>query len=121
METLDETKFFSLSCSQISLAYRVLKAKYFLECDFVDASLGRRPYLWRSIMSAQHFVRRGLRWRVGNGDKIRIWADKWLPTPSTFKVTSPMNLLEEHAWACELINCNCGEWKAEVVKSVYST
>ena len=43
------------------------------------------------------------------------------PPPSTFKVSSPMNLLEEHAWVCELINCDRGEWKAEVVKSVYST
>lgn len=56
-----------------SLAYQVLKAKYFLECDFVNASLGRRPsYLWRSIMAAQHNVRSGLSWRVGNGQKIQI-------------------------------------------------
>ena len=41
------------------------------------------------------------------------------PPPSTFKGTSPMNLLESHAWVCELINCDRGEWKAEVVKSLF--
>uniref|UniRef100_A0A7N2KJT8 Uncharacterized protein n=1 Tax=Quercus lobata TaxID=97700 RepID=A0A7N2KJT8_QUELO len=30
-----------------------------------------------------------------------------------------LNLLEEHAWVCELINCDRGEWKAEVVKSLF--
>ena len=56
-----------------SLAYKVLKAKYFPNCEFVEATVGRRPsYLWRSIMAAQHIVRRGARWWVGNGQKIRI-------------------------------------------------
>ena len=60
-------------------------------------------------------------WRVGNGQKIKIWTDKWLPSsyPSTFKVTSPLNLLEEHARVCELINCDRGESKAQLVKSVF--
>lgn len=47
-----------------SFASQVLKTKYFPNCDFVNASLGKRPsYLW-SIMAAQHLVRHGMRWRV---------------------------------------------------------
>ena len=66
-----------------SLAYKVLKAKYFPNCEFVEATVGRRPsYLWRSIMAAQHIVRSGVRWRVGNGQKIRVWSNKWLPIPA---------------------------------------
>lgn len=104
------------------LAHQVLKAKYFPESDFVNASLGRRPsYLWRSIMAAQHIVRSGLSlsWRVSNGHNIQIWLDKWLPTPSTFKVSSPKNLLEDHAQVSELIDCENGLWKAELVESVF--
>lgn len=26
---------------------------------------------------------------MGNGESLRVWHDKWLPTPSTFKITSP--------------------------------
>lgn len=34
------------------LFYKVFKAKYFPECNFVQASLGRNPsYAWRSIMT----------------------------------------------------------------------
>ena len=53
--------------------YKVLKAKYFLRCDFVEAKIGSNPsYTWRSIMTAQHVVKEGLRWRVGNGEHIRV-------------------------------------------------
>lgn len=56
-----------------SLVYRVLKAKYFPRSDFVNALLGNNPsFTWRSVMAAQHLVRKGLRWRVGNGERIRV-------------------------------------------------
>ena len=92
-----------------SLAYKVLKAKYFPDCEFVEATVERRPsYLWRSIMAAQHIVRSGARWQVGNGQKIRVWSNKWLPIPSTFKVISPPKLLGCEALASDLINSeNC--------------
>ena len=36
-----------------SLLYKVFKAKYFPGCDFVDASLGKKPsFAWRSILAA---------------------------------------------------------------------
>lgn len=50
-----------------SLAFRVFKAKYFPDCDFVHSFLGSNPlYVWRSIMSAQKVVQKGIRWQVGN-------------------------------------------------------
>ena len=62
-----------LQSGQNSLMYKVLKAKYFLRCDFVEAKIGSNPsYTWRSIMTTQHVVKEGLRWRVGNGEHIRV-------------------------------------------------
>ena len=52
-----------LQMNTSSLFYRVYKAKYFPRCDFLEASLGRRPsFAWRSIWVAQDVVKRGLRW-----------------------------------------------------------
>ena len=69
-----------LQTDHTSLVYRVLKAKYFPTCEFIEASMENNPsYAWRSIMAAQSVVREGIKWRVGNGRNIQIWGDKWLP------------------------------------------
>lgn len=99
-----------------SFASQVLKPKYFTDCDFVNASLGKRPsYLWRSIMATQHLVRHGMRWRVGNGEKILVWVDKWLPTPTTFKVISPQNTLHVQPRVNELIDSHSSDWNSRLV------
>ena len=42
-----------LQTNSSSLFYRVYKAKYFLRCDFLEATLGSQPsFSWRSILSA---------------------------------------------------------------------
>ena len=88
-----------------SLVYKVLKAKYFPSSDFVHASLGNNPsYTWRSIMAAQELVKNGLRWRVGNGENIRVWSDEWLLVASTYKVVSPRNFLHMDTRVSELID-----------------
>ncbi|KAL0003298.1 hypothetical protein SO802_017079 [Lithocarpus litseifolius] len=83
-----------------SLFYQVFKAKYLPHTNFVDAITGSHPsYVWRSILVAQGIVRKGLRRRVGNGESIHIWQDSWLPSPTTYKVSSPVNLLPSDAKA----------------------
>ena len=43
-----------LQMADNTLVYRVFKACYFKDCDFVRASLGNKPsYVWRSIYAAQ--------------------------------------------------------------------
>lgn len=68
-----------------SLVYQVFKAKYFPHSNFVDAAMVSHPsYAWRSILVAQGIVRKGLRWRVGNGESIHIWQDRWIPSPTIY-------------------------------------
>ena len=40
-------------------------------------------------MATKEIVGKGSRWAVGNGEKVSIWNDRWLPTPEAFKVVSP--------------------------------
>ena len=49
-------------------------------------------------------VKEGLRWRVGNGECIWVWEDKWLPLSSTFKVVSPNSFLHADTHVSELID-----------------
>jgi len=88
-----------------SLVGCILKEKYFPHWYFLNASLGSRPsYVWRSIFSANDLLTKGLVWRIGNGFDVNIWGNKWLPTPSSFAVQSPMKVLTENATVSELID-----------------
>lgn len=67
-------------------------------------------------MVAQHIVREGVRWQVRNGRNIGIWSDKWLPSPSTFRIISLANISEDQAHVCELINSEDGGWNSGLVR-----
>ena len=100
-----------------SLVYRVFKVRSFPNSDFVPASMGRNPsHVWRNILVAQEVVKKGIRWQVGNGNRIGIWRDKWLPTPSIDKVVSPSSMLPLDVTMDVLIDVEVGEWKKELVQ-----
>ena len=73
-----------------ALVHRVYKAKYFANESFLNAQVGRRPsYVWRSIMAAKDIIMKGSQWCIGNGQKVHIWEDRWIPNLDSFKVISP--------------------------------
>ena len=70
-----------------SLVAQIYKVRYYPHGDVFKAKLGSSPsYTWRSIFNGLEVVKRGTWWRIGNGERIYIWEDKWLPTPTTYKV-----------------------------------
>ncbi|KAL5808022.1 hypothetical protein ACOSQ3_028713 [Xanthoceras sorbifolium] len=72
-----------------ALVSRVLKAKYFRQEDFLSVSLKQgSSHLWRSLVWGRSLLRKGLRWRVGNGKDIRVFQDPWIPRVSTFRPSS---------------------------------
>ena len=103
-----------------SLVYRVIKAKYFPTDDFVHALIGHNPsYTWRSLISAQSLVIKGMHWRVGNGASIKIWQDKWLPGVSSHRVLSPRMFLSADMNVVDLIDSGTAKWKNEVIDSLF--
>ena len=88
-----------------SLIARIYKAKYFPFGDILGAKLGGSPsYAWRSIYNSLEVIRKGVRWRVGNGKMIHIWEDKWLPNPTTYKVCSPLQDIGDFPMVSSLID-----------------
>jgi hypothetical protein len=49
---------------------------------------------------------------------VQIWGDKWLPSPSTFTVQSPITLLPRDATVCALINLNSKWWNVPLINSI---
>ena len=64
-------------------------------------------------------IRKGTRWRVGNGRLIHIWEDKWLPTPTTYKVISPPRFFDDFPMVSALIDKDTRRWKVDTLKSLF--
>ncbi|XP_042983262.1 uncharacterized protein LOC122312666 [Carya illinoinensis] len=69
--------------------HKLLKARYFSTSSFLESNLGHCPsFKWRSIWEAKHWLKEGCIWRIGDGQKVNLWHDKWLP--------GHQNLASEH-------------------------
>ncbi|KAK9125984.1 hypothetical protein Scep_014830 [Stephania cephalantha] len=56
----------------------------------MDAEVGLRPsWAWRGILEGRELLRKGLRWRIGNGESVRIWDDVWIAKKELVKLWAP--------------------------------
>ena len=61
------------------LVARILKAKYYLHGSIMDTNVGwRLSYAWQSIISAKSVIDHGTIWRIGDGENVRVWKDRWI-------------------------------------------
>jgi hypothetical protein len=79
------------------------------------------PSLGRSIQSSSDLIREGLAWRVGNGNSIRIWKDRWLKSPTTFKIVSPPKILNPNLTVSSLIEVNMKWWNLALLNQLFSS
>jgi hypothetical protein len=87
-----------------SLRAKILKAKYYRDEHMLNAkSKDGMSYTWRSILRGIELLKKGVIWRVGNGENISIWEDPWVPCGVTRRPITPRrgNILSRVA---ELIN-----------------
>ncbi|KAM1852865.1 hypothetical protein ACFX14_008903 [Malus domestica] len=102
----------------LSLLGKILKEKYFPECSFMEAKVGKRSsWGWKGIMQGKRILERGRRWRVGDGSSIRVKIDPWLPRPHTFRVNS--NHPDMPVMVKDLIDPVTGSWMVELVKGCF--
>jgi hypothetical protein len=104
-----------------SLVGQIMEGKYYSGSTILEARVGKSPsFAWRSIQGACDLLKEGLVWRVGNGKKARIWKDRWLPTPSTYQISSPPVLLDEDATVGALVDNETLGWKNNLLVSLFT-
>lgn len=69
-----------------SLCAHILRAKYFPTGNLLDTVVaGEALQIWRAIEYGLELLKKGVTWRVGNDNCIRIWRDNWIPRPYGMK------------------------------------
>ena len=87
-----------------TLAFQVLQAKYFPSRSFLESKQGHNSsFTWQSICATKAILERGLRWRVGNGQRIKLWRDPWIPNISGFILEQTNLDIDAEACVCDLI------------------
>jgi hypothetical protein len=103
-----------------SLAARVICEKYYPGSEFLDSNLGRKPsFAWRSIWQAKGLLQEGLMWRVGNGYRINLWNDKWLPT-TPHKILDLARVLPRESRVADIINRDANWWDIPLIEQIFT-
>lgn len=69
-------------------------------------------------MAAREVLGRGLRWNIGNGKRVRIWANSWIPTPNSF-IVSPRPQNFEGDLVENLLYREIRGWDLNLVKDIF--
>ena len=102
------------------LLYRVFQAKYFPKSSIMEIRCSpRASFAWKSILQARTVIQNGAQWRIGRGDSVRIWSDKWIPPPSSGLPLSPPKLLEAEACVSSLIQQSSKTWNATLIDQIF--
>jgi hypothetical protein len=97
-----------------------MQVKYFPHTSIMEAGIGNRPsQAWRSILAAKDLVQEGAIWRVGNGEDIKVWGDKWLPNPTSYSVQSPRLNRSENMRVSSLIDKDLKQWNNALITSIF--
>jgi hypothetical protein len=98
----------------------IYKEKYFTNGNFLDSNVGGKPsYAWQSMWKARTFLKEGLVWREGDGNGIKIWKDRWLNSPFTYSIQSPVKVLGEEASVSEHIDEDSKWWNFNLIKESF--
>ncbi|XP_074333675.1 putative ribonuclease H protein At1g65750 isoform X1 [Apium graveolens] len=104
------------------LVSAVMKAKYYPNSSFLDATIGSNPsFAWRSILAAIDVVKAGARRRIGNGRDTTIWDSPWLPDVSDGYVRTPMPEQLHHGMVHNLMQEDVCRWDFDIVQDVLQT
>jgi ribonuclease HI len=103
-----------------SLCARVLGAKYFPDNNVLRAGpKGGCSFTWQSISASIPTFNRGYIWRVGDGEKINIWSDPWIPSSHDRKVTT-LRGNTVYTKVSQLLDPLTGQWDEILLRSIFN-
>ncbi|XP_050241307.1 uncharacterized protein LOC126690228 [Quercus robur] len=83
--------------------------------NILEAKEGNGSFTWKSILKGREIIKKGANWKVGCGENIRIYHDRWLPDPNCANVQSPPIFYGSDAQVSVLIDKDRSCWIEDVV------
>lgn len=103
-----------------TLVATILKEKYFKDRNVMEAKTKHHSsFSWKSIIAAKDLINQGVRWCVGNGMNIKVWKDKWLPSPIQYKFQILINTITVDAIVRDLMLVETKQWSKRLMKMCY--
>ena len=94
-----------------SLLSRILKGKYFPDCDFMESrDKTGSSHGWTGIMAGKAVLEKGLGFLVGEGKNIRVWSDQWLSPLRPLAPIAPPTLANKDLLVADLLDHQTNEW-----------
>lgn len=101
-----------------TLAARVLKAKYFPSSNFLHEKVESQPsFLWRSLLKGRELLNLRLRWRIGNGEQVRVFQDPWLANSLSFRPGTRLLFMSNQLRVSDIIQN--GRWNVELIQVIF--
>ncbi|KAL0370780.1 UNVERIFIED_CONTAM: putative ribonuclease H protein [Sesamum angustifolium] len=102
------------------LVSQILKARYFPNDEFLNAKKRSNiSFTWRSILVARPVIERGVRWRIGDGRKVRAWKDPWIPRLHYFCLFTPQHIFMPDITVVELMNVTGRDWNLNILEALF--
>lgn len=104
-----------------TLVSQILKARYFPSSCIEKVILGYQPsFLWRSMLNARGLVEAGTAWKIGNGDRVKCYKDRWIgvtnPTCPKEKIGRDTSLTK----VADFIDWDLGGWNVQKIRECFT-
>ncbi|OMO67876.1 reverse transcriptase [Corchorus capsularis] len=106
--------------NQQSLCFRLLKAKYINNSNFLQANLRTNPsFVWRSLLAGRKILVEGSRWRIGSGFSVPVRNAKWINKPPTYCPQLLEGVQPNHMIMAELIHQTDRRWLVDKLQELF--
>ena len=102
-----------------SLCARILKSKYYPNGELLDTVFASNASpSWLGIEHRLELLKAGLVWRIGNGRKVNIQRDQWIPREEGLK---PAQFIRRYRlrWVNQLMNTDGNGWNSELIHQLF--
>jgi len=103
-----------------SLVAWLYKEIYYPRCNFFQSTLGHKPsFVWRSMCNYKFILKAGSRLRIGDGEDISVWYNKWIANDVTLisQVDGDFSLVDLRVSDCMLLDRK--EWNLTFLLSIF--